>query len=171
LRKLVVGTALRRAVVFVTVFSSLQLAWQASRSTLVQRLVVQDATVKTAAALANWLTPRIHAQAMGTTLEAPGGSINIANGCEGVEAFFMLVAAFAIAPIPWRSRLWGLLFGLPFIFVINEARILVLFHAFRANRELFDALHGLVTPIAVILLTSGYFYAWFASQVPQTAGR
>jgi len=72
----------------------------------------------------------------------------------------LLCAAFAVAPLTWRSRLLGLLAGIAVVFAINQARILLLFYAYRADHTLFDPLHALVTPIAVVLLVAAYFYAW-----------
>lgn len=149
--------------VVVTIFVVLQLSWQALQGFWLQEFVVNDLTVRPATQLVNWLTPAIHAQAIRNTVQSSGGSLNIINGCEGVEALFVLVAAFAVAPISWRSRLLGLLGGLPFVFVVNEARILVLFYAHRDNSALFDLLHGSVTPAAVILLVCAYFYVWLRS--------
>ncbi len=77
-----------------------------------------------------------------------------------MEELFLLVAAFAVAPIAWRWRVAGLLLGVAVVFVVNQLRVLTLFYAWRADHSLFDLLHGTVTPIAVVLLVSAYYYAW-----------
>lgn len=46
--------------------------------------------------------------------------------------------------------------------MVNQARILTLFYAFRSSPSLFDALHATVTPIAVVIPVCCYFYAWLA---------
>jgi len=122
--------------------------------------VVHDATVRPAAWLVNLLTPDVQAKAVKFSLRAPGGGLNILNGCEGLDALFLLIAAFLVAPLSWRSRLVGLAFGVPFVFVVNQARILGLFYAYRADRTLFDPLHGMVAPIVVVLLVAFYYYVW-----------
>jgi exosortase/archaeosortase family protein len=149
-----------RACLFLAVFAILQCGWQALEGTDVHRFLVQVATVKSAVAVINWVTPTVHAQASATLIRASGGGIRIVNGCDGTEALFLLLGAFAVAPLPVRSRLWGMLYGLPFVFAVNEGRVLGLFYAHRSNQGLFDVLHGTVTPVAVILLVSGYFYVW-----------
>lgn len=122
-----------RAVFFSLAFAVLQLGWQASRGTFVQRFVVHDCTVRPAVYLINILTPTVHAAAIGASVAAAGGGLNIENGCEGLEALFLLMAAFLVAPLAWRSRLLGLSVGSALVFVLNQARILTLFYAYRAN--------------------------------------
>jgi exosortase/archaeosortase family protein len=150
----------RRLLVFVVTFSVLQITWQELRGSAFERLVVDQGTVRPAVALVNFLTPAVKAQAVGTTMRARGGGLNILNGCEGVEALFLLIAAFLAASLPWRRTLSGVALGTVVVFAVNQARILALFYAFRADRSLFDTLHGIVTPIAVILCVLAFFYAW-----------
>ena len=151
-----------KAAVFLLAFAALQLAWDAVRGGTLERLVIHNGTVQPASALVNLLTPDVHAEAKGFAIYASGGGLNIQNGCEGMEALFLLLAAFAVAPIPRRSRWIGLLLGIPVVFVINQARILVLFYAYRIDHSWFDPLHSMVTPIVVVLLIASYFYVWLA---------
>jgi exosortase/archaeosortase family protein len=143
-------------------FAFLQLGWQALRGTVIEHHVIHDGTVRPAAFIANVLTPGLGVSAVDATLHARGGGLNIQNGCEGLEALFMLLAAFAVAPLSWCSRLGGVLLGCAVVFATNQARILVLFYTYRADRELFDPLHAMVTPIAVILVVCVYFHAWLS---------
>jgi exosortase/archaeosortase family protein len=138
----------------------LQLGWQSLRGTSVEYFIVHTCTVSPATSFANLLTPNVHARAVQFSIRAPGGGLNILNGCEGLEALFLLMAAFATAPLPWRSRALGLLVGVPVVFAVNQVRILALFYAYRSDQALFDPLHGIVAPIVMILLVAGYFYAW-----------
>lgn len=158
---------LPRAVVFLMVFAVLQVGWQGVRGTAIQDFVVHDATVRPAAFLVRTLTPAVRAQAVKDSLQAPGGGLRIVNGCEGTEALFLLIAGFVIAPIAWGARMTGFLAGMVVVFVLNQARILALFYAFRHDPALFDLLHTTVTPIAVVLLLSTYFYAWLALATPR----
>jgi exosortase/archaeosortase family protein len=149
-----------RATLFVLTFVLLQIGWQRLQGSAFERLVIDEGTVRPAVLLVNFLTPSVHAQAVGAAMRATGGGLNILNGCEGVEALFLLLAAFAAASLPWRRTLSGVAVGVLLVFVINQIRILALFYAYRADRDLFDALHGTVTPIAVMLCVLGFFYFW-----------
>lgn len=145
--------------IFLGVFAVLQWAWGESRDTWVERLVIHEATVKTAAALVQILTPEANAKPVAASIKAPGGGLNILNGCEGTEVMFLLVAAFAAVRLGWRRKLVGLGLGLVLVFSLNQARILALFYAFRNERSLFDILHTTVLPAVLIAAVALYFYA------------
>jgi exosortase/archaeosortase family protein len=149
---------LRRLLPFVLIFVALQVLWQLGREGPMEYLVVHHLTVRPAVFLVNALSPEIHAQALRFSIQAPGGGLNILNGCEGIEAFFLLLAAFAVAPLRWRFKLLGIVCGLMFVFAINQGRILLLFYAYRADPAWFDPLHAIVTPVAVVMLVCVYFY-------------
>lgn len=156
------SSLLWRAVGFVATFSVLQLVWQHLSGSRLGYFVIHTCTVRPAALLINVLTPDVRASAAGYLLQAPGVRLNILNGCDGMEALFLVIAAFAVAPLDWHRRLGGAALGVPVVFAVNQVRILTLFYVFRSYPPLFAALHATVTPIAVIVLVCCYFYAWFA---------
>jgi exosortase/archaeosortase family protein len=146
-------------ILFGLVFALLQWGWSVARGTWVEQLVVHEVTVTSAAALVRFLTPQIPARPIGASIKAPGGGLNILNGCEGTEVMFLLMAAFAAVRMPWRHRLAGLILGTGMIFLLNQMRILVLFYSNRADRALFDVLHTAILPAVLVALTAAYFYA------------
>ena len=158
-----------RSLAFLVLFALLQLSWQSLRETAAGRFVINDCTVEPAAWLVTRLTPSVRVRAVDHSLRAPGGGLNIVNGCEGMEAMFLLSAAFAVVPLPWRPRLTGLALGIAIVFVVNQVRILLLFYGYRASPAWFDALHTTITPIGVVLVISAYFYAWLVYSGRQTA--
>ena len=137
----------------------LQWGWGAARGTTVERLVIDEATVRTAVAIIHALTPEVDVQAVGSLISAPGGGINVLNGCEGTEVLFLLVAALCAYPMSWRWRGVGMLGGTAFVFVLNQARLLALFYSYRSDRVLFNQLHGLVAPLMLIALSLA-FMVW-----------
>lgn len=149
-----------RIAVFALVFLLLQTGYGAARGSWLERAVIDTATVRTAAALIGGYAPQIGARAEGPRLVAPGGSINVLNGCEGTDILFLLCAAMLAAPIAWRHRLLGLALGVPLVFVLNQARLLALFHAFRTDPEWFAWLHGSVGPLILVLAVGLFFAAW-----------
>lgn len=56
-----------------------------------------------------------------------------------MELVFLLIAGFVVAPLAGRSRILGVLAGIPLIYVLNQARILALFYSNRNDPDLFDA--------------------------------
>jgi exosortase family protein XrtM len=149
------------AVLFLTVFFVLQMAYDACRGTSFEHLVLGDLTVAPSAALIQILTPEADVKAYGNQLIAPGGGITVLKGCDGTEVMFMLAAAFAAIVMPWRRRLIGLGLGILMVFCLNQIRLVGLFYAFRSDPSLFDLLHGTVAPIVLIMAVALYALVWF----------
>lgn len=145
---------------FLALFALLQYGWQSARGTALERWVIDLGTVKPAAALIGVVTPELRAVPQGASIRAPGGGLNILNGCEGTEVLFLLCAALAVAPLSLRQRMLGLLAGGLLVYALNQARILALFYASRDDRALFDLLHGTVAPLALIAVVGMFFLAW-----------
>jgi exosortase/archaeosortase family protein len=160
----------RRGLLFLLVYGAFNLGWQSLHNTPVEQFIVHNATVVPAVWIANGLTPALQARAVGTTIKAPGGGLNILNGCEGLDALFLLIAAFCVAPLPWRARMRGVSLGILLVFIVNQARILGLLYAYRADPQLFQPLHGLIAPLAVVLIISGYFYVYLERSTQPLAG-
>ncbi|TDP84785.1 exosortase/archaeosortase family protein [Aquabacterium commune] len=153
-------STLWRAAIFIALFALLQGLYGAAKGSWVERLVVDHATVQTAAWLIDAVDPSVGVTPAGPRLRAPGGGINILNGCEGIEAAFMMVAAMLVAPLPLRTRVSGMLVGSMLVFVLNQARVVALFYAFRADKALFDMLHGIVAPMLLIIGAAAFFVIW-----------
>jgi len=151
-----------RCVLFLLVFGCLQYLWAEVRGTWVERAWIDHLTVASAATLIDRLTPGVQARAEGSRIAAPGGGLNIRNGCEGTEMLFLLAAAVAVAPLSMRARARALAGGLLLVWVLNLARILVLFYAFRADRAMFDLLHNVVAPLVLVALVGVFFQFWLA---------
>jgi exosortase family protein XrtM len=160
---------IRKILLFVVVFSALQLTWQASAESRTARTFIEKAIVTPAAYMVNRVTPDAQAYAAGSRLRSPGGGINIVNGCDGMEMLFLLMAGFAAAPLGWRDRVFGMLAGIPLIYLLNQARILALFYSHRSSPDLFDALHGFIAPVVMVLLIAAYFYVWLFRTQPHAA--
>ena len=151
------------ALVFLAVFSILQMGYDACRGSWFEHLVIGDLTVAPTAALINTLTPAVAVKALGNQLIAPGGGIVVKKGCEGTEVMFMLIAAFAAVVMPWRRRLIGLGLGILLVFCLNQVRLVGLFYAYRSDPSLFNFLHGTLAPIALVVAVAVYALYWFQS--------
>jgi exosortase family protein XrtM len=149
-----------RVLAFLALFVALQAGYSSGRGGALERLVIDQATVRTAAVLIDTLSPELQVRADGPRLRASGGGLNVLNGCEGTDVAFLLVAALVVAPLPWRRRLAGLMLGLPLVFALNQLRVLALFYAFRSDRAWFDLLHGAVAPLLLVLAVGLFFIVW-----------
>lgn len=161
-----------RLVWFALLFAVLQGAYGRAAGTAVERFVVDQITVGTAGWIVATLDPEAGVRVAGSRLSAPGGGINVLNGCEGTDVAFLLTAALFAAPLSWTRRAAGLAAGLALLFVLNQARVIALFYAVRAAPGWFDLLHGLVAPLLLVIATGAFFALWLgrAPRHPVTAG-
>jgi len=154
---------------FLAIFAMLQGFWRGARGSWLERGVIDDLTVGSAVSIINFITPAVQAVADGSRIRAPGGGINILNGCEGIEIIFLLVAALCVFPATLRQRFFGILTGTLFVFALNQVRILALFYAYRADKALFGLLHGTVAPVAMIAFSVVFLLMWSKVGADRTA--
>lgn len=154
------GALLTQALVFILLFVLMQAGWQMVRDDAIGHFIRGTVTVKSAVMLIHLLTPQIQASALGNQIVAPGGGLVIKIGCEGVEALFILIAGLLSVTMAWRAKLSGILLGCMLIYAVNEIRILILFYAFRADKALFQLLHGTIAPLALIAIAGLFYHYW-----------
>jgi exosortase family protein XrtM len=148
--------------IFMLCFAVLQFGWQMLRDDDFGHFIRGAATVKPATQIIHLITPQIDAIANGNQIKASGGGIVVKIGCEGLEAMFILIAAFIVAPLKLTPKLLGIIVGTLLIYIANQVRIVSLFYAFRADKPLFYLLHGTVTPIILVAISCMFFYYWLA---------
>jgi exosortase H (IPTLxxWG-CTERM-specific) len=78
-------------------------------------------------------------------------SVNIKNGCNGVEAMLIFASAVLAFPATWASRAKGLVVGLALIQLVNLIRVVALYLTGAYFPKLFDASHTVVWQTVVIL--------------------
>ncbi len=149
-------------VLFALLFIAMQGAWSLAQGTMLEHVTVGDWTVMPAAFWMHLITPGAEAVAQGYSITAPGGGINVMNGCEGFEVIFLWIDALVITPMSWRWRGRGLVLGVGLIWVLNQVRILILFYAYRADKEWFTQLHGTIAPLVLIVLVTAAFALFVA---------
>lgn len=152
-----------RLAIFAACFALMQHLYASAAGTTLETFIVNHLTVGTAAAILDWADPTLGVTARGSRLTAPGGGINVLNGCEGTDVAFLLLSAFLVAPVPWRRRLSGVAVGLALLFVLNQVRVIALFHTVRSAREWFDVLHGTVAPLVLVAATGAFFALWIGA--------
>lgn len=163
------GPLLRFTLLFISVFFLLQWAYPMLSDTAVYRFYLDTLTVQPSAALIQWIAPQDGVLARGHRLGWPGGGLSLYNGCDGVEAMKLLIAAFVAVAGPWRARLLGAALGLLLIYVLNQARIVGLYFAARYDRGWFEQLHGMIGPLIIIALTTLFFAWWIGRDDPARA--
>lgn len=100
------------------------------------------------------------AMAAGATVYSPRYTIDIAMGCDGVEASCLYVAGVLAFPTSWRARLIGLAFGVPLIHAINLARLVGLYYVGVYLPSVVDEVHVYIAQTIVILLSTAILIFW-----------
>ncbi len=87
----------------------------------------------------------------GTIIRSPRFAVNIKNGCNGIEAMIIFLAAVLAFPSSWKARIFGLGFGAIAIQAVNLIRVVALFLTGAYMPMLFDSSHTVVWQTIVIL--------------------
>jgi exosortase H (IPTLxxWG-CTERM-specific) len=95
-----------------------------------------------------------------TVIRSPRFGVNIRNGCNGVEAMVILLAAIVAFPAAWKARLLGLGFGAVAIQLVNLVRVVALFLTGAYLPRFFDAAHTVVWQSLVILSAVLIWIVW-----------
>lgn len=97
-------------------------------------------------------------QAVGAAIGSNDFSIDIKNGCDGLEAIAILVSGILIFPATKRQKVNGLLWGIGTLLLLNIIRIAGLFIVgLNFSKQIFDIMHvqgGFIvfTIISVLIL-------------------
>jgi exosortase H (IPTLxxWG-CTERM-specific) len=96
----------------------------------------------------------------GTVIRDPCFAVNIRNGCNGIEAMLIFLAAVLAFPASWRSRLIGLTLGVLAIQIVNLVRVVALFLTGVYFPRLFDSSHTIIWQTIVILFAVLLWIFW-----------
>jgi exosortase H (IPTLxxWG-CTERM-specific) len=100
------------------------------------------------------------AVAQGTAVQSQRFLLNIAMGCDGVEASSLFLAGVLAFPTSCRARLIGLVLGLPLIHAINLLRLVGLYYAGVFLPSVVEEVHVYVAQTVVILLSTAILIFW-----------
>jgi exosortase H (IPTLxxWG-CTERM-specific) len=106
----------------------------------------------------------------GTRVYGQSFAVDIENGCNGVEAMIIFLAATLSFPAPLKARLAGLALGIVGIQIVNLIRVVALFLTGVYFPSFFDSSHTVVWQTVVILFAVLLWIFWaqrFAVQTKQ----
>jgi exosortase family protein XrtM len=165
-------TPLRFALTFILCFAALYAGFEACRGSAFERFVVEDMILVPTTALIERVTPNEHAElSSGRVITSPGANLHVTRGCEGIEMFLLLVAALVAFPASAGRRVQGLILGSLLAYVLSIARLMALHYILRYSPGAWEALHGLVLPLAPIILLGLFFMDWSGRAVQPTPAR
>jgi exosortase/archaeosortase family protein len=103
---------------------------------------------------------------LGETVELRGATVSgrfsyvVVLDCAALDAKALLSAAILAFPAPWWTRGVGIVCGWAAIYLVNVARLVVLYFAGARSMELFHVLHEEVLVFVIIGLVCGVFLVW-----------
>ncbi len=101
-----------------------------------------------------------HVVTQGTVIRSALFAVDVKNGCNGIEATLLLLAAILAFPASPKARAAGLAVGCLAIQGVNLVRIVSLFWLGAHRRGVFDLFHAAIWQSLLILLAVGIFLAW-----------
>ena len=96
----------------------------------------------------------------GTRVYGEDFAVDIENGCNGIEALIIFLAATLSFPAPWKARLTGLALGVIGIQIVNLIRVVALFLTGVYFPSFFDSSHTVVWQTVVILFAVLLWVFW-----------
>jgi exosortase H (IPTLxxWG-CTERM-specific) len=96
----------------------------------------------------------------GTGIRSSLFSVQIENGCNGVETALLFGSAVLAFPAPWRRRIAGLILGFAAIQLVNLVRVVSLFWIGAHRPALFSSSHTVLWQSIVVLCGVLLFLVW-----------
>lgn len=116
------------------------------------------------ASFCSWLVqifdPNVIAESDKLKDKATGIGIQIAPGCNGVEALIIMFSAIVAFPSPWLYKLKGIALGFIAIQGLNTVRIISLFYLLQWDRAWFDWFHLYLWQALIILDALVVWLVW-----------
>ncbi len=154
-------TTKRRLAFFVKFVIAISIAVALLSLAFVDTNVVRPfSAFQTSAAAIVLRAARQNVQATGTILAQKSYAVDVKNGCNGIEALALLVAAIGAFPAPWKSRLLMMLTGSVLLVAVNIVRIVSLFVILRDYPAAFEFMHVVVWQVALFLFIVAFFVKW-----------
>lgn len=106
----------------------------------------------------------------GTVIRGSRFAVNIRNGCNGIEAMLIFLAAMLAFPASWKSRLIGLTLGILVIQIVNLVRVIALYLTGVYFPRIFDSSHTVIWQTIVVLFAVLLWIFW-ANRFATVTGR
>lgn len=145
---------------FLLIFAVLAGGFEAARGTQLEQLAVEDLILEPTTAFINIVAGSDPTQLQGRTLVSATAQLHVTRGCEGIEMFLLLAAAMLAYPASGARRARGMLIGFGLAFVLSVLRLAALDFTLRYVPAAWESLHGLVLPLAPVMMIALYFAGW-----------
>lgn len=151
---------LRFGLIFLLLFALLEGAFEASRGSAFERVMVEDLFLLPTAAVIHGLTPQDPVELDGRVLVSRTAKLQVTRGCEGIELLLLLVSAIAAFPARMLQKTRGLLCGSLLAYLLGIARLVALDYTLRYAPGAWVSMHGLIMPLLPVIAIALYFLRW-----------
>ena len=110
-----------------------------------------------AAHVAGWLLPIPVERRDDITLGSGHTAVVIRSGCNGLEAFFLLVAGILAYPASWCRRAQALLIYLPVLFLLNLLRVAGLLYVMAQYPDCIHTVHDQIAQGILVVFVFGFW--------------
>lgn len=135
---------------------ALLLEWDAFESAVVEPVTRAEAASAAAVLRLSGSDVRVE----GTSLLTEGFTMNVLNGCNGVYALSIFLAAVIAYPSRWREKIAGLTLGSLFLFAVNLIRIVTLFAVGVLLPAWLDWFHLYFWQTLIVLVSLSTWFYW-----------
>lgn len=160
------GTTLRFCVLFLCIIGAFVLF---DLSALSNRIVHGPLAAFTAWLAAGALAPFGNARALRAALHFNGFEVEIVDACDGVLPTLIYVAAILAFPSRFGHKVWGILIGLPAVFLVNLFRVITLMFIGARWPTAFEQVHLYVWQACVIAFALAAWLVWAEISVRRRA--
>jgi exosortase H (IPTLxxWG-CTERM-specific) len=151
----------RRSARFGVVFLLLILLFSSVASSRLVGVVVHEHLTRLIAMLSAPVLALLgDATASGHYLNFNGFGASVEGACDGVQPTYIYICAVLAFPSRWRDKGWGLLIGIPAIFLVNFVRVVTVMVCGAFWPEFFERVHLYGWQALVIVLTMAIWVFW-----------
>ncbi|MBF0510036.1 MAG: archaeosortase/exosortase family protein [Deltaproteobacteria bacterium] len=144
---------------FFVLFILIQTIHYATRS-WTEPFLVKALHVGVSSKIINILTPQEASYIQDKVIRSGSFGILVDDGCDGVEAFILILAAICAFPAgPWRKTV-GAVGGLGVVYFFNLARIVCLYYINKYHEDVFDVMHIYVGQTFMVIIGLMIFIFW-----------
>ena len=126
-------------------------------------VMIDQWQVRPAAWLLTLTLPEHNIWQQNSSICTHGMKLELRQGCDGMEAWLMLITALLACPIPLARRLRGIAYGTLLVFSLNLARIVSVFHIALKHPDWFVTAHEFIWPTAIVLIVIAFLFVQFES--------
>lgn len=148
--------------VFVAAFAAMHALYFAVPDRVLRDVVHYYGIIVPGAATIRFVAPSENVVAVKGSLRSETVTLDVVRGCDGAGMTFLLIAAVAAFPAPWKRKLSGLAAAALLTYVLNQGRIVGLYFVATYRNDWFTLLHSYFIP-GFLIAACSVFFLWWAS--------